>query len=534
MTTPFAELALLQKSASAEISLSPFAELDSFVKEAFFQDVKDSVWNNAVKPFGNALGQVGRGIGQVTQGLSEGYGNLIKTPMRAMGGALTGGLNAAMKGYQQNGRVDLGAIGQGAVDGGWNAGRDSLGWAANGAAKNLQGWGNVAGGAANTAFSMNPVTMAARGGYGLGQGLATGTENWINNKLQSFGGMMRPANSPMQQMGPPASAAPMPQMGPPAPTTQFPQMGPPASAAPMQQMGPPTPFASLQSPGAAPRPVAGVPSPTAYQGPTQADYQRTMGSYNPNSPFDQRKAQAIDQIWQQNGGRVSPNQVYADPRYAGLAKAGSAVTPFALCDPSWDTTEKAAATGIAGWLRSALTSGAKGLNRSSRMAKAIAGRGARAEANAAHKLQAGATSVASDLPALPSAREAFDTAYAGAGNARQGLANFMGNTGLRIDASPGLQKLINYGVPATALGGAFYGGNRMGHNSGMETGLSRGFDTGADYGIQTALANAPQDPGFFGRIADVFTGQQKGPQAVDMQALLDANKAQILQGMRNA
>ena len=583
MTTPFAALAVMTKSAHAypvesqqvsSVVLHPFAMIDPFVKEAgFFSGIKDSIWNNTMKPVGDAIGQAGQGLGQMAAGASESFGNAIKTPFRAARGALTGGVNAFKQQLTQPGDVNLGAIGQGMMDGGWNAGKQSLGYAANGVMKNLQGAGDVAGGAAKAAWGMHPAVFAGRYAMGAGQGVMNGVQNFANDLKQRMmpqGGGTPGAAPAGMQMIPPGQPGSIMQ-GPPAPT---PDAIAPSTGGGNIMMGGGASNSAMGAgygqgfnPGAAPdmsggfnpgvppnmgaatpRPVSGAPSSVgnapSYQGPTADDYRRTMGSYNPSSPFDQRKAEAINQIWQQNGGRVSPNQVYANPLYSGISKSGSAhevvvdqiLTPFAIYElnPEASMSKEAMAGGIAGWLRSALQRGATSLNRGSRLAKATAGRTARAEAGAAQKAQAGATSVAGDLPALPTGREAFNKAYAGAGNARQGIADFMGNAGLRIDASPGLQKVINYGVPTAAAGGIFYGGNRMGQNTGMQEGLSRGFDTGADYGIQASLANMPQDPGFFGRIADVFTGQQRGPQAYDIQALLDANKSQILQQLRSA
>ena len=582
MTTPFAALAVMTKSAHAysvepsrntSLVLHPFAQLDPFVKEAgFFGDVTDGIWNNTMKPLGNAVGQVGKGVGQVFGGMSEGIGNTLKAAPRAIGGALQGGMNAFKQQLTQPGAVSLGSIGQGMMDGGWNAGKQSLGWAADGAMKNMQGFGNIAGGAAKTAWGANPLVMGGRAAYGAGQGVMNGVQNFANDlksRMMPQGGAAPGGIPSGMQMIPPGQTGSI-MHGPPAPGTPANPTPAPGTVAPGQNnlqnnMQPASGFGGNImmgggdsnsamgagygggfNPGAppnmsasAPRPANGSPSPVgnapSYQGPTAADYQRTMGSYNPNSPFDQRKAQAIDAAWQQNGGRMSPNQMYQDPGYMGISKSGS-LTPFAIyeLDPAASMEKAAMAGGIAGWLRGALQRGAQGLNRGSRMAKATAGRTAKTEANAAQKVQAGATSVAGDLPKLPTGREAFQTAYAGAGNGRQGLADFMGNAGLRIDASPGLQKAINYGAPAAAAGGIFYGGNRMGHSSGLDEGLDKGFDTGADYGIQAALANAPKDPGFFGRIADVFTGQQQGPQAYDIQSLLDSNKAQILKQLRGA
>jgi hypothetical protein len=51
------------------------------------------------------------------------------------------------------------------------------------------------------------------------------------------------------------------------------------------------------------------------QGPSDAWLANAMGSYNPNSPFDQGKAEAARQAWVRNNGNLTPNQLYADAGY---------------------------------------------------------------------------------------------------------------------------------------------------------------------------------------------------------------------------
>jgi hypothetical protein len=237
-----------------------------------------------------------------------------------------------------------------------------------------------------------------------------------------------------------------------------------------------------------------------------------MGSYDPNSPLDQRKAQAIDAAWQRNGGRMSPNQMYQDPGYMGINKSGS-----------HDGIEKSA------WLQSLMRGGQKfsrsnalgamerGLDEARTAAKSLTGKGSGKQRSMLKNLTPGEFGK-----------------IQGIGQTRMGMSDRLGRMGDWLNDNQGIARGLNIGLPTVGIGAGLYGANRMGHSSGMEQGLSQGFDTGADYGIQASLANMPQDPGFLGRIADVFTGQQRGPQAYDIQSLLDTNKSQILQQLRSA
>lgn len=59
------------------------------------------------------------------------------------------------------------------------------------------------------------------------------------------------------------------------------------------------------------------PAPQTYE-PDEQYLSRVMGSYDPNSPLDRRKADRIRELFQQNQGQLSPNQVYADQAYSGI------------------------------------------------------------------------------------------------------------------------------------------------------------------------------------------------------------------------
>jgi hypothetical protein len=65
------------------------------------------------------------------------------------------------------------------------------------------------------------------------------------------------------------------------------------------------------------RPSPSAPAPAAPQGPSDAYLAKVMGSYNPNSALDQRKAEAIRQIYQPG---MTANQIYANPAYAAASR----------------------------------------------------------------------------------------------------------------------------------------------------------------------------------------------------------------------
>jgi hypothetical protein len=70
-----------------------------------------------------------------------------------------------------------------------------------------------------------------------------------------------------------------------------------------------------QSPptGGGPTPTPGLGLPPG--GPSDEWLAKAMGSYDPNSRLDQRKAEAARQAWARNNGNLTPNQLYADPGY---------------------------------------------------------------------------------------------------------------------------------------------------------------------------------------------------------------------------
>ena len=94
--------------------------------------------------------------------------------------------------------------------------------------------------------------------------------------------------------------------------------------------------------------------------------------------------------------------------------------------------------------------------------------------------------------------------------------------------NPTARKAVNAGVPTVAGAGALYGSNRLGHSSGREQGVGEGFDAGTELGIQTALANQPQDPGFFGRLLEVFKGNEQSVTAQSLQNYLDEYREDAL------
>lgn len=140
----------------------------------------------------------------------------------------------------------------------------------------------------------------------------------------------------------------------------------------------PTPAAASPSWAGIPRAhVVPEPQTSSQSPPSQTDQpddaflRRTMGSYDPNSALDQRKAEAIRQIFQERGA-VSPNQIYADPRYSQIKQASHQQTTTPGQQYYLTKTARISPT-----ILRALSRGWQGFKRSpADMASSLAGRGA--------------------------------------------------------------------------------------------------------------------------------------------------------------
>ena len=134
---------------------------------------------------------------------------------------------------------------------------------------------------------------------------------------------------------------------------------------------------------------------------------------------------------------------------------------------------------------------------------------------------------------LPSAGGAMDDAAAAARRATRASdldaqARLpMGKTPM----NPNVVKGLKIGAGTIAGGGALYGAHSMGHNSGRESGVIEGTDRGIDLGLQGAQAMQPGDPGFMGRLGDLFTGAQAGPDAATMRQGLSTERDKLIQSL---
>ena len=116
------------------------------------------------------------------------------------------------------------------------------------------------------------------------------------------------------------------------------------------------------------------------------------------------------------------------------------------------------------------------------------------------------------------------TGRASAGKSLRGAAN-------SIENSKGIQNAINYGGGAALGGAGLYGAHSMGHSSGREDGMTEGVDNGIQLGLQGAQAMQPGDPGFMGRLGDLFTGTQSGPDVATMRQGLSADRDKLIQAL---
>lgn len=117
-------------------------------------------------------------------------------------------------------------------------------------------------------------------------------------------------------------------------------------------------------------------------------------------------------------------------------------------------------------------------------------------------------------------------AQKGVGRTRIGIGNSLAGAGDKIENSVGLQRALNYGVPAVGGAGLLYGSNRMGYGSGHRSGVSEGYDVGAD----AAMSAMPDSPGYFGGLMSAIAGRQP-MDAAAMRNMLDQSKSDILQSI---
>lgn len=563
--TPFAKFELMTKSASGRRArhLFPLVSSHTLVKQA--GPAFDNFWNNNIKPIGNAIGNTVSGVGNAVSGAVGAAGQSIAAPFRAIGGTIAGGANALKQQFQQPGDINWGAVGQGAVDGGWNGARDGL----QAVGRNV---GQAVGGAAQT---MGGVVGTVGHGIGLIPGAAAalgdGAANMGKAVVDATSGKAAPAAAPMTSggsaggfdeptgteggaTGAPSSPRLMTLGGGSPPLSPSPispgssPLGGGAEAKPSWAYGTPDTYGKPQWPGKLPQPSAA--------GPTDTPAPPAMAALGAGSPTAAAPAAAAP-AWAGTRAAQQPAAGAFTPTAEHIKRFEAATkSKFGGVNNRGDMDSIQNMVNMGGANPNARTDSANTFNRSQHMARRTAGT-ASPFAKRASLTPFACFNMQKEAGGLEVLRRAVSVAKRGqpaasAATRRAGpeikltmlpnpVAKALPGT---AKASPEAREILNKieregfspAVKNTALGvggaGLLYGSNRIGHSSGLDEGTSKGFDTGVDYGIQAAQQNAPQDPGILGRILNVFRGQGEQPSAASLQAMLDHNKASILARLR--
>lgn len=566
--TPFAMLESsppLMKQAtvrSVNTTHTPFALLgnEELAKEAFIKDFVDGAWNKAIKP-------IGRGIGKAVSGVGDTIGGAVKAGWNGLT-AIPGAVLGAASGAWDRKGEGLGGFLQGGFDGAYNSlATDTNDWL-NGIKQMGGGVGNIGGGAWDVVKNFNPVMLPYNAMSGGVQGV--------------MDGMGGDAPTPAAPAAAPAPASPAAPAQPKKPL--FDQLANPGAAAgaaagtvaggaatnaanPTQAGGSsggifgtlgaagrnvaqaaqnaaktvtaptPAPTPAPTTPGVVPAaPATPPPLPAAGARPPvptitdqhRAAFQRgTRSTYDPNSWLDRNKMDALLRGQRNWANNANARNVGRGQRYDWMSKSGGEnITPFAALE------KEAMLKGVGNILRwgggKLRRSGAK----ARQSGKTRGGGGDDViELGGPTGRAPGPNATTSEMILHPTANR-VPTAARMAGEGRLGLGNKLKGMGNSLDdwaaANPGLARAINIGVPTGAAGIGMYGANRMGHSSGRELGIGEGYDVGSQIGAQLALQAQPKDPGILGRILDVFTGQEKGPDYATIQGLLDSHRSQIL------
>ncbi len=322
----------------------------------------------------------------------------------------------------------------------------------------------------------------------------------------------------------PATRTPMPGPGSAVPTTAKPpsSVSPAEIAAAPKAIPVPSPtgfgapkFPSSPTPGT---PVGPKPAPS--ETPTAehiAAFRKQTGSrFDPKSRMDMQNMRRL-----MGGAGTMDRKQYGTAQQLAGPQPTLAKTAFAQLE------KEALAKGIS----KGLSWAGKGLSRAGTKAKRTA---------AANSLQGNGFSSLSEARqhavGKPSglASMAIDdakTAVSSTGNTRKGVGRALSGHADTIDGSKGIQNTINYGAGAIAGGAGLVGAHSMGHSSGREEGITEGVDQGLDLGLQGAQSAQPADPGFMGRLGDLFTGRQQGPDAATMRQGLGTERDKLIQAL---
>lgn len=511
MTTPFATIGSFEKSASSpptkvERQLVPFAALEK--SAGGIQNAVDGAVRSFTEPWRQSYNNLRGGYQDMragneaaAQGLGRTVLNAATRPLQTIWGGLKGAFGRAGEG--------LGGF----VEGAWEGGKGAYQGSTDAMNAGMQ---QVRSGLATSAAGRN------RAWGGLGQGvLATGSTGLLGPVAFGAGAYDRLKSLRPQAPAQPA-AAPAPGSAPtpaPAPTPTL-----------FQSLTSHRPPAATPAPAAAPAQQATPAAPSQQIGLSNPYLNRIMGSYNPNSSRDARKMDAIQQHANSLGRLPTAQEVYSNPNYlnahnsmsfntAGGAKSGSLA--FAALGDS--ELEKQA---LAKWIGRGLTGAGKFLR----------GRAEKVVGNAAER--AAKAVKAPELPRFPSPldrriadeglqaaqQQARIEATRTAGRGHRVAANKLTGAGNSLQQGGAAADAVNIGGGLAAAGGA----GALGYNMGHRSGVGQGFDAGADFGVQSMADAAPQDPGVLGRIADVFTGAQGGPDPAAVRASIADNRGSIL------
>ena len=190
--------------------------------------------------------------------------------------------------------------------------------------------------------------------------------------------------------------------------------------------------------------------------------------------------------------------------------------------------EKVAAGGLAGVLQKGIGGLGKMIGRSGAKAKSTAGKGALDSLGVGPLSKARPTMTPEDYNA---AKSLAAEARGEVGNTRVAAAGNLKSVAGKIGESKGIQNAINYGAGTVAGGAGLIGAHSMGHSSGRKEGVTEGTDSGIDLGLQGAQAMKPGDPGFMGRLGDLFTGTDQGPDAATMRQGLTTERDKLIQSL---
>lgn len=469
---------------------------------------------------------IARNPGKALAGGAAGYAAANSTPGQNFIDSVAGKVNAARTDALQGLATTGAAVGAGlsaASQGDWGGAAQAAQQAADNKYNQYeqyanqqrtradQGWNKGTGQLAGVGNRIaRPLAVTAAGVRGLWEGGVDGMADAIKTQGIASGGMIEAndkqvATGQQQEFDPAAAVRtigannPVPAARPAvaaAPVNQ-PQVAPTATApaAQPQARDPRAAYGTSLGLGLKPQPMAG-----SMLTPSNSFLNKVMGSYSPNSRVDQPKADVIRRLYQQNGGKLTPNQVYANPEYRALdalrtRNKSAHTTPFSALGHG-DLEKEALAGGVAkglGWV-------GKILGRSGNAAKELARNAAPVTGKAKDALI--------DMRAMTEAAK-------GVGNKRLNMAGRFDDAANAVRESAKIQKGINYGGGAALAGAGLVGSNRLGYNSGaqdgFQTGAGQGLDSGMRAGVEAAFqSQAANQPGYLQNLWNSLLGQQSG------------------------